>query len=218
MSFPGILGFAASNILGDISAGLIKPKRSMGGLVADVTVEERHNDRLTITQHPVERTAAITDHAYKEPPIVTIRCAWSSSVIGSALTNLLGGDITSLGNAFSQVSGAVTNSRPTTVYQQLLDFQNSVELLTVYTGKRKYDNMLLAEIEVITDQDSEYALQAILTFQNVILVDTQVTSTPPNSSQADPASTGNLIDRGARNLQPTPLDPSTLSIPDLQLP
>lgn len=203
MSFAGILGLAGNALLGNISTGLIKPKRSINGLVADVTIEERHNDRLTITQQPVEKTASITDHAYKEPATVVIHCAWSSSVLSTSLTNLLNGNISGIGDALSQISGSVTNSRPTSVYEQLLTFQNTVELLTIYTGKRKYDNMLLAEIEVITNQDSEFALVASLTFQNVILVETTTVAVPANDVQKDPQSTGSLVDRGAQNLQPS---------------
>lgn len=174
--FFGVQGAA----LGDLGPGLIRARRRIGDLVADVTVEERHSDRLTITQQPVEKTASITDHAYKEPPTVTIRAGWSAS---------------------SQSAQGNPNY-PADIYKQLLEYQDTVALLDVLTGKRKYENMLLAELEVYTDQDGEYALLAVMTFQKVILVETQVTDVPPNTQQKQPESTGSTVNRGTQNAKP----------------
>lgn len=183
--FFGITGAA----LGDLGPGLIKAKRDIQGLVADVTVEEHHEDRLTITQHPVEKTAAITDHAYKEPPTVTIHCGWSAS------SPQAGGDV----------------DYPKAIYDTLLGFQDNVELLVIYTGKRRYEDMLLVEIEIVTDQDAEFALVASLTFQHVNLVETTTVSVPPNSTQKTPESTGSQVNRGPQNLKPTSPTPTTIT-------
>ena len=62
----------------DLAPALFVPmNRSIGGLTADITIEESERDELTITEHPVEQGAPIADHAFKRPSEVTIRAAWS---------------------------------------------------------------------------------------------------------------------------------------------
>ena len=94
--------------LGTIVAGAIgsfgstkgtKAKRAIGPIIANITIEEKHHDEVTITEHPVEMGANIADHAFKRPNEVTIRVAWSSSATKPA--SLLGG-----------ISGALTTSSP----------------------------------------------------------------------------------------------------------
>ncbi|MFX9718550.1 phage baseplate protein, partial [Acinetobacter baumannii] len=53
--------------------------RTIGGYVAEVTVREQHSDDLTITTHPVERGAPVTDHAFKMPAQLTIEAGWSAA-------------------------------------------------------------------------------------------------------------------------------------------
>jgi hypothetical protein len=57
----------------------IKAQGQPGVIVAQITESERHVDELRITDHPVESGAPITDHAFKMPVEVTIRCSWSNS-------------------------------------------------------------------------------------------------------------------------------------------
>jgi len=47
--------------------------------IPHVVIEEDHDDELIITQHPVELGAIISDHAYKKPSEVRVRCAWNNS-------------------------------------------------------------------------------------------------------------------------------------------
>jgi hypothetical protein len=61
---------------------LFETQRRIGTVIADVTIEESGRDELEITRHPVERGAVITDHAFKHPPELIIRCGWSDSGFG----------------------------------------------------------------------------------------------------------------------------------------
>ncbi len=125
------------------------PKRSIGTIVANVTISEQHNDDLVITEHPVEQGAAITDHAYKQPAIVVIRAAWSNSDPAS-------GDDPNYVNR---------------VYADLLALQESRILFDVYTGKRAYNNMLLRGISVQTDRRTESSLVATLFCRQLVVVE-----------------------------------------------
>lgn len=175
------------SLLGELTFALISsPVRSLGGLIPDVTIEELHRDELIVTEFPVEIGASITDHAYKRPSALQMRVGWSNSSAGT--------------------EGAVQ-----AVYQSLLALQASRRPFTVTTGKRRYRDMLISGLDVITDRQTENALMVVVGMREVILTTTQsrsaasqTTATPSTdqSSQANPEATGNTTDTGTKQVQP----------------
>ncbi|WP_051044728.1 phage baseplate protein [Methylobacterium sp. B1] len=172
-------------LLGELPYALIQPSaRAIGQIYADVTVEEGHRDEVIITQHPVEGGGVITDHAYKRPAELEIKCGFSNSSAGRV--------------------GYVQQQ-----YQALLALQLARKPFNVYTGKRRYQNMLVRGLQVITDPHSENILLVSVALQEVILVSVQTTTagqggTGTNtaaagsspSDQANPASTGAVQNNG----------------------
>ena len=165
------------------------PYRQIGGIVAQVTIEEEHLDELEITQHPVEQGAAITDHSFKKPARLVVRVGWSRS-----------GGPRFLGAQFG-------------VYAQLLSLQASRQPFSVYTGRRVYGvpnpNMLISSIEVITDEKTAHALMATVRMQEVILVSTQTvdlstaTGLGTSGNQLMPQSTAQTVGLGDQVPKPT---------------
>lgn len=148
---------SAPTLYGNWTPALFMPyPRSIGGIIAQVTIEESATDDLVITEHPVEQGAPIADHAFKRPSNVTIRAGWS-------------------------VSGSYDLSAETGVYGLLLSWQAALLPFDVVTGKRKYTNMLMERLTVVTDQKSEYALMADITCRQVIIVGTQTTTVKTTS-------------------------------------
>lgn len=170
------------DIINEPIAALFVPQRSITSnsfdVVADVTIEELGDDSMVITEHPVEQGAQITDHAYKEPARLRLTLGWSNS----------------------NPQAGFDPNYVTDMYEQLLDMQASRELITVITGKREYDNMLMANLRQVTDEKTEYALMAVMDLQQVILVDTSTTVVPPAAQQESPQDTGATQDVGT--LQP----------------
>lgn len=170
------------SLLGEISYALIQPSaRAIGQIYADVTVEESHRDEVIITQHPVEGGGVITDHAFKRPAELEIRCGFSNSSAGYV--------------------GYVQEQ-----YRALLALQLARQPFTVYTGKRRYRNMIIRGIAVATDGHSENILMATVALQEIIIVSTQTTggqqtsntaSPGSNGDQANPASTGSVTNGGS---------------------
>lgn len=149
-------------------------------MIANVTVEESHNDALTITQHPVQQGAAITDHAFKNPSQVTIRVGWT--------------------NSGAQAAG--DQNYVAAIYKQLLEIQASRVPFSCQTGKRLYRNMLFLSLSVTTDDQTEAALMVVATLQEIIIVQTQVTTVPPAALHAAPARTAPTLNQGT--VQPIP--------------
>jgi hypothetical protein len=164
--------------------------RSIATLIPDVVVEEQHRDDLVITEHPVEFGSNISDHAYKRPAEVHMRCGWTNSSLFR----------------ISLSEGYVRE-----VYQQLLVLQAVRVPFTLVTGKRTYQNMLIASLGVTTDARREYALDVQCTFRQVILVRTQSTTRAPNSQQADASKTGGADGDNQGDKQAQPADNKTLS-------
>lgn len=164
-----------------ISPTIIRP-RSIGGFVADVTVEEQATDEVAITEHPVEQGAAITDHAYKRPAAVTIRAGWSNSSPAA------------LGNpAYDEQT-----------YQAFLALQASLTPFQVITGKRVYTNMLIKRLSVTTTEATENSLMMTVECQEIILVTTQTVTVPPAANMTNPASNAASTPQGQQTLGPAP--------------
>ena len=155
---------------------MVRPQRSIGELIADVTVEEQHTDELEITEHPVEQGAAIHDHAYKKPMTVTIR--------GGVTDAKDGGD------------GSEQPSKE--FYDKLVDLQAKREPFDIVTGKRKYKNMLIKSLSATSDADTENCLIFEAECQEVIIVATRVTSVPPRAKHKNPKKTGATEDKGQK--------------------
>ena len=167
-------------VLGTIGNILISSGRSIGGIEPDVTVEEVGRDTTFITNHPVETGAAISDHAFMMPVEVEMRVGWSDS------------------------SGGY-QGYSTAVYEALQALQQAREPFTAVTGKRVYQNMLIAGLEVSTNAASEYALLARVMLREVIIVSTSsVAASGAAATQADPARTSVTTTAGTK--QPIPVE------------
>lgn len=181
MSFTDVVdsfvGAAASDLV-----AILPMQRNIGGFIADVTVEERHTDRLEITKHPVEQGAAVTDHSYKQPAQVTILAGWSNS------------SPEALGNP-----GYVIG-----LYNSFLALQASRQLITVVTGKRLYQSMLIASLLLTTDQEHENAMLLTVECQELIIATTQTVSVPSSGNMQNPQINGATQNAGTQSAIPNP--------------
>lgn len=153
--------------------------RTVGGLEFDVTVSEQQSDKLGITEHPVQVGTSISDHAYIKPRELTL-------VVGKGAT-----------------SGAEV---PKDTYVKLLELQKSREPFSITTGKDEYENMLLEDVSITTDLNTETILLATLTCREVILVETQyvkvtVGKNPNTNKQKTGDRTGSTQQGGSKQAQ-----------------
>lgn len=156
------------------------PTRFFGSITALVTIEERGTDRTTLTEHPVEQGAQITDHAYQQMPELQIR-------FGAT-------------NSSDQADDETYVSQ---LYDKLQALQQTRQPFSIQTGKRLYQNMLIVSMELITDEKTETALMLVIICRGLIIVQTSVVGVPPADVQADPQKTGPVTNSGAKQPQPT---------------
>jgi hypothetical protein len=165
---------------------IYKAYRAIGPFTATVTIRERGRDELVITEEPVETGAAISDHAYKRPAEVTIEVGFNAA------------------------------SNPQNVYAQFLSLQAQRQPFTVYTGKRMYQTMLIAEIDVETDESTEYVLMATIICRQIILVSTSTVQTPTlnATNMTMPQQTAPSQSQGTQQAVPTnAFSPSVVAAP-----
>lgn len=156
----------------------VRPVRSIGGITLDVTISENHEDTTDITEHPVEKGAAITDHAYPNPATVTIEAGQSDSGGASA------GD-----------------RRSVEAYEALLKLQAEREPFDLVTGKRVYSNMLVKSLAVTTDAQTEHVLLVKAELQEIIIATVQAVSIP-RSRQRHASRTGSVEEKGQKQTEP----------------
>lgn len=166
------------------SSSTIPPKTLLGGISGALT------NKLTGTIQN-----QITGHA-------------SQQIGGSALGNLavaslgtlIANPLISFGAQINDGTGKGSTSL-WDIYQSLQDLQRSAKPLTVYTGKRKYESMLIKSMTVETDIKTENSLVVRLTMRQVILVSVTVVSvTAPPASQADASRTNPVENDGSKQL------------------
>lgn len=187
MALSSLVNSAVASPLTEVAGSLLLAGkgRTIMGLFADVTIEEKHKDELIITEHPTEVGSSFHDHAYKEAPEVTMKVGWSESA--GRLNGYVGDTI--LGGTFGLVA----------VYETLQQLQNSRIPLIVSTGKRLYTSMLIKSLGNTTDIQAENALMIDITFKKILIVQTSETSVLIENQQ-NPEQTSSVENGGT--LQP----------------
>jgi hypothetical protein len=170
---------------------------SSGQIVADATIEEHHEDRTDITNHPVEGTngtAVVTDNAVDLPAEVTLTYGWSAGSPQNSTTGsvTLTSEITEGGTGGDSISGSLSCNPNflAALYSELLTLKSSHIPFTIYTGKRIYTNMLISTISETTDKETENCLLVRITCREIIVVKTTIVTLPTTAAQVADPSTG----------------------------
>lgn len=194
-------GIAAAAALLGLDAVLVKPRRSIGPFVAHVTVSERHVDELDIVDHPVEQGSPVSDHAYKRPPEVVIDCLWSDSPPPRNILQGLAGAVTGTVRGVQSIITGNGQDQIRDTYAKLLALQESRLLFDVHTGKRSYRDMLLKQLSVETDRESENVLRVTAVLRQVFIATVRVVPiAAPPEDQADPQATQPSVSLGVKQL------------------
>jgi hypothetical protein len=105
-------------LLDDYAPLIMRRGSSIGSVMPHVLIEENDDDRLAITEHPVEGGGTVSDHAFLLPKTCDLKIGWGDSNGGHA--------------------GASIEE-----YESLLSLQAEREPFDVSTGTRLFQNMLV---------------------------------------------------------------------------
>lgn len=182
-----------------LSVLLQQRTRSIGIIIPDVVISEKHSDALEITEHPIEQptnsgasgegAGYISEHAFRRPSEVVMETGFSG---GGSLLDL----------ADTSAIGLSLGLSPKELYQELLNLQRDRIPFDVTTGKRTYNNMLIKTLEVTTDKSSENVLLATLTLREVIITSTQTISVASKSNMTEGVGTSAVQNTGTKTTVP----------------
>jgi hypothetical protein len=152
---------------------VIRPKRRIGEFVGMCTIDESGVDELEIAKHPIQDGAQVSDNAYVKSATLSINAQFND------------------------------NDAPLAeVYTRLRALQAKREVFDVVTGKRLYKNMLMKSLSQTTDKTTENTLSVSFTFEEIIIVQVEVTNVPARAKQSNPAKTGATQNAGAKSAKP----------------
>lgn len=157
-------------------------------IIPDVAISEMHSDEVTVTTHPVDTGAQISDHAIRQPAVVICTFGWSNS---SRLIN-------------SVLDGSIFKGLETVkdVYQKLLEIKDSRQPVKLSTAKRVYDTVLITKIETTTTVDTENAAVIEVTFEEILTANAR-TETLEAIKQKNPEQTASVKNMGQKNAVPS---------------
>lgn len=165
---------------------LVYVKTNIGGYFFDAFLKAEHTTSLTITDHPVETGAAISDHAYVNP---------AQLVMDVGMTDVAQ-DIVS-----GQFGGGW--SRSVTAYRLLVQLQQSRIPFQVLTRLNLYSNMLVETISAPDDNTTRYGLKATVTMKEIFVATVQTVKISARPQVTDATAMGQV--------QPVPVDPGSIA-------
>ena len=121
-------------------------------IIFDATPREVHTGTLTLTDHPVEEGAVVTDHAQSNPDEIEINGLISNRPIV----------VEASVNAKPSVKGGDPKARAEDAYRELRRYKESVTLLFVTTELRDYENMVITSIVAPRDKETKEILDVTL--------------------------------------------------------
>lgn len=177
-----------------------------GIMVFDAVTKTQHQSRLVKTKHPVENNSNISDHTIKQPEVVTLEgivtnhpLSLASSAVG-AISTFVGSALVPIVGAVAQfatarVGSALLNNpkpderlggrtlennqtRNILAYQILQELQINSIPVTIVTGLKVYENMLLININTAETTKTSHALVTSATFEEIQIASTQLTDLP----------------------------------------
>ena len=154
--FPAYQGYRPPQWLGSGTspAQLALCKTNIGGLFFDAVISVSTEHTATITSHPVQLGANISDHMYLEPISITMEIAMSD-----AMDSMV----------YGQWQGGYTKS--VSAYRMLCDLQARRIPITVLTRLNQYPDMVIESISVNDDYKSLYGLRATVSLKQVFVAE-----------------------------------------------
>lgn len=170
----------------------------VAGIVVDATVAEEHITTAEVSDNPIEDGADVTDHVQMRPVQLTIDGVISDTPLGYAVV----GNIQNVIRTTETLFGG--KSRSIDAYNDLLALQRSREPFTVYTGLKRYENMIMTELSVPRTAQTGNAIHFRCVMRQVTIVKSGFT--PNNLSESIKNLASDTVNRGNKV---TPAVPAT---------
>lgn len=142
----------------------------IGDLALDCTVTETHTATSTVTQHPVESGANITDHIRPDPVKLAITGIVSDTPIGAREVQ----KALNVGGVSVQIRQQDTPTSPVgfgrAAWSKLEEIRNAAKPVTVLTRDKKYESMAMVSLSIPKKAKNGGALYFTAQFEQVRIV------------------------------------------------
>ncbi len=128
----------------------------IGAVLLDAAIEERHEHTSQVTQHPIEAGGFVSDHVYEDPRHVSVT-----------------GEITESPVVFFSAFNGLSDRR-VEAFDQLHDLYKTRDVVTLVTGLKVYEDMVLKSFTVPRNQRTGRRLQFTAEFEEVRKAASQV--------------------------------------------
>lgn len=162
---------------------------SLGGMRFDAWLRLQHNTGLTITQHPVETGASITDHSYFNPRRFSFDIGMTDCIVAPQFP----------GDA----------NRSVNAYNALVNLQGRRERLTLVSKYGIFPNILIESVDVSDDYSTKNVMKATISLLEIIVAKLQTIKV-----SADPQVT-DQTNKGQVPPQPVPPAIQTRTFPQI---
>jgi hypothetical protein len=162
-------------------------------LVFDLVLRERYQVASTMTRHPVEFGAEISDHVFRQPRQFTLEGGVTDTRFPNDGTDSFA----------AQAGSAVTRSQ--TAWQVLQQYQASGQLFNVQTSLELLENMVITNLSTVRDAATAKVLEFTAVMQEAIIVQTQSVKLPPEFLSRQLAGQETPTDNGTKEAkEPAP--------------
>lgn len=169
-----------------------------GAVYFEFVFSTEHQKTVTLTTHPVQYGAVITDHAIIEPEEVTVSLGTTESFTPAT--------VQALGEGYVPEQDHSVNA-----FQLLNALMERREPLRLVTRLHTYDNMLITSMSVPDDYKTMSALRATLIFTKVNVAVVGVVSVQQSTSGSQSGTRRRSSTRAATRTQGTTDRPESVS-------
>lgn len=148
-----------------------------GNYVFDAFFSINHESNLTITEHPIQTGASISDHAYMEPQSVTFEIGMSDVMQDISASSV---------SAFTGTS----SSRSVNAYKILRQLQKDRVSIDAITRLGTYQNMLIETISAPDDNKTLFGLKATVTLKEIFVVNVTTVKISKRAQKSESSNEG----------------------------
>jgi hypothetical protein len=142
-------------------------------LVFDVVLNETHRSKQSVTSHPVEKGAPISDNVQEQPDEYTMEGLTSNAppIVGAFLR--------------------VDSDRAEQIYEKSISLMKSQLPARIFTKYREYESMLCTSVDAPRDARLGDAARVRLSFRQVFVTESETVEAPtPTQERAKPKKAG----------------------------
>lgn len=135
------------------------------GYLIDATVQENHTYESEVTKYPVESGSDITDNVRNKPIVITLEGIVSDNPIGQVAI------VRNRSVVTPASSDSSTDFLPSDeALAKLIAVHNAKQPIVVETTLKRYDSMVMTNLEIPRDASTGAVLHFTATFEQVIIV------------------------------------------------